>query len=77
MIDYEESDEEGAIQYKSEFCKSYFLTDDIIDDEAIYFLHDIEEEDMYMINELGSIYLPLDTVNSIRKLLGKDESKED
>ena len=69
MIEYEESDEEGAIEYKTEFCLRYFLTDDIREDDAIYFLHDCDEEDMNLVTEMGTISLPIDTVNTIIKLL--------
>ena len=52
-MDYEESDEEGALEYKTEFCKMYFCTDDIKDNGDIYFLHDCEVADFEEVTEMG------------------------
>ena len=35
-------------------------------------MHDDDEEDYYLIHEMGAVFLPIDTINSIRKLLGKN-----
>ena len=68
---FEEYDEDLAIQYKTNICRKYFLTDDLTDDGSIYFLQERKKEDEDVEDDsVGTFYLPIETVNKIKVLIG-------